>query len=224
MNKALWHAATLVALVSRPTLAYAQCANDAECKGDRICENGTCVVPPEPAAPAPDPAAPAPPPAPAAPVPAPGIPKVTFLGKDSIVRADGDNGAHADCKLPCDMALEPGRYTIRVDDMSETMDVSDRLTRVHVDEGCTFCFVAGLIGMIAGAPLIAGGVAIASDSRNTVTSAVLIGSGGLVEATGIVLFIVGLSEGFGGIEVEQAVMAPPPFPGERRSGGVGLTF
>jgi hypothetical protein len=52
-----------------PTGATAGCSNDAQCKGDRICEQGQCVAPPAP--PAPPEAAPAPSaPAPEAPVPA----------------------------------------------------------------------------------------------------------------------------------------------------------
>jgi hypothetical protein len=65
--------------------AHAECTKDTECKGDRVCEAGSCVAPPPGSAPAPaqEPAAaPAPAPAPApvapaAPVPAPAAPVET---------------------------------------------------------------------------------------------------------------------------------------------------
>jgi hypothetical protein len=66
--------------------AHAECTKDTECKGDRVCEAGSCVAPPPGSAPAPAqqpaaapaPVAPAPvAPAPVAPVPAPAVPVET---------------------------------------------------------------------------------------------------------------------------------------------------
>jgi len=63
--------------------AYAQCSKDTDCKGDRVCDSGSCVTPPLPAPPpAPNGAAPADPtPSTAAAAPPPPAPPVaTYTG------------------------------------------------------------------------------------------------------------------------------------------------
>lgn len=71
-------AASAVAVLALATFdARAGCESDAQCKGDRICEDGTCVEPPAPVAPAPEAPPPEPvvvPPPPPAPAIAPSYP------------------------------------------------------------------------------------------------------------------------------------------------------
>ena len=106
MNRIAVSCALLLAVATFGRLASAQCQSDADCKGERVCVNGQCVVPgsasatPEPApAPAPAPAAaPAPAPAPApvqpaaAPPPAP-RPRPTALDIQPFGKVYGEFAA-----------------------------------------------------------------------------------------------------------------------------------
>jgi len=46
----------VLTIVAYSQISAAQCATDTDCKGERVCENGQCVMPPPPPAPAPAPA------------------------------------------------------------------------------------------------------------------------------------------------------------------------
>lgn len=37
---------SLFLLLATPSITYAQCTKDTDCKGDRICEKGICTAPP----------------------------------------------------------------------------------------------------------------------------------------------------------------------------------
>jgi hypothetical protein len=153
-------------------IARADCKNDAECKGDRVCEKGTCVAPasaPATAAPAPATAAPAPAPRdPASPSPATAaaVPTVEV----AIRGADGEavtlDGLHAreTCRAPCTVAVPPGRYTLRTKSRTEEVDITSRSSEVKLTSGCTACVVGGGIALAAGIGTTIAGAVMAGDA------------------------------------------------------------
>jgi hypothetical protein len=72
------------AALAAPGVAFAQCTKDTDCKGDRVCERGTCVTPGERSQPPPPPPlVEAPPPGPVRPAPRQRPPPASAQGWDS---------------------------------------------------------------------------------------------------------------------------------------------
>src|SRR5262245_26023161 len=128
---------TFVLVTSSARSAWADCANDSECKGDRVCERGQCVSPSPKTAPLPPAAPPAgaplpppqavPPPPPAGVVPPagppPGAVRVDIEGKrNDHVSLEGPSG-RGECRAPCTLMVPPGRYELRGRGFNQEVDI-----------------------------------------------------------------------------------------------------
>ncbi|MBX3187303.1 MAG: hypothetical protein KF819_09815 [Labilithrix sp.] len=208
----------LVALVSAWTRdARADCKSDAECKGDRICEKGTCVSPPPPAAmppAAPPPAAPPPPPAaPPAAVAAPAVDAVS-VSIDGIVgdhvRLDGPTDL--DCRVPCRVTITPGRYTLFAKGFEQEVDIPyNQASRIEMNRACSVCVILGGILAGGGLPFMIGGAALMGGAERTANigstiytytdddehtpGVALLVNGILMTTSGVALLIAGLAKG-----------------------------
>ncbi|MBX3187314.1 MAG: hypothetical protein KF819_09880 [Labilithrix sp.] len=192
---------TVVFLTARSGAARADCANDAQCKGDRICEKGVCVAPAPPAPASAPPPVPPPAVAPVAPPasapPQQGGTRVIFTGRSDLVSAESNQkgGAHGECHIPCSLQLPPGWYTVRAGSTVEDVEVGDRTTAVKVTSGCTACFVTGGISLGLSIPLfVGGGVLVDKNSTETAGAAMAV-AGGIIAASGLALLIVGVAAG-----------------------------
>lgn len=222
MHRSLAAAFTVALVTAHVKPAWADCANDAQCKGDRICEKGVCVSPP-PKAPAPPPVAPPPSaPPPTAPLPPPvqqpayGQPqglqtgtRVLFEGSHEFVSAEGQGGAHGECHIPCSLTLPPGWYTLRAGSKSEQIEVGNRSTMVKVKNGCTACYVLGGLNLALSIPFFVGagvllGPKLRDKSQTDGPGAALGVGGGVVAASGLALLIVGVAVGGGKIERDES--------------------
>ena len=245
-------AAALVLVQTRA--AWADCANDSECKGDRVCERGTCVSPKAPA-----PAASLPPAAPPAAVPpaaagqAPLPPanaapanavRVDFEGaRGETIRLSGP-GASESCRSPCQMRVAPGTYSLHSKTFDERIDVPAHDTTVTMKKGCTACFIVGGILAGSGIPFMAGGWALFKEEEERSyyngsyyssygdegLSAAGLGmfiGGVIMSVTGVTLLVVGGAAGTSSIAVEGKATPPPAKPNvdyALSQRGVGLTF
>lgn len=215
MHRSLAAAFTVVLVTAHVRPAWADCANDAQCKGDRICEKGVCVSPP-PKAPAPPPVAPPPSaPPPTAPLPPPvqqpaygqqpmqGGTRVLFEGTHEFVSAEGQNGTHGECHIPCSLTLPPGWYTVRAGSKTEQIDVGNRSTVVKVKNGCTTCYVFGGVNLGLSIPFFVGAGVLLDKSSTEEPGAALAVGGAIVAASGLALLIVGIAVGGGKIEQDD---------------------
>ncbi len=222
LGPAVAAAMTFAMVVAQVGPAWAQCTNDVQCKGDRICEKGACVTPPPKAPPAatppPSPTTPMAPP-PNAPLPAPSPPdavRVTIDGKPGDHLAL-DGKVNADCRAPCTVSVPPGLYTLRGRGFDQEVDIPPgKPSRVEMKRGCKACWILGGIFTPLGIPFIAGGAVLLDDATKTklggtiytgttytretdsglqAGAIAMIVSGVLISTTGIVFLILGGTSG-----------------------------
>lgn len=223
--------------------ARADCKNDSECKGDRVCEQGKCVSPPPPPAAIPPsappvaPSAPLPPPGPAANGQAPLAPDAVRVSIESK-RGDHvslDGKTSSDCRAPCTLSVAPGRYTLRGKDFERDVDIPpNQVSRIEMKRGCTACWILGGILTPVGIPFIVGGAALHGEGDHStradeedlmVAGAAMVVSGVLMSTAGIVFLILGGASGGSSATVNgREASAPAPVSPGLGLHGKGLVF
>jgi len=199
-------AASVVALlvIAQTKPARADCANDSQCKGDRICEKGQCVTPPPKAAPVtsvPSQPPAAPPPAPPAAVPAaaarqPGSVHVLFEGRSELLVTMESRGVkNGECRMPCSLDLQPGEYSLHAKGYSDQIQVPPSDTTVAFNKACVFCYIGGGIFTGLSIPTIIGGAMLAGEPSSRGAGYGVITGGVVLAASGIALLIIGIAHG-----------------------------
>jgi hypothetical protein len=196
-------------------IARADCKNDAECKGDRVCEKGTCVAPaPAPVAAPPVPGAPAPAPVAAPPAPDSNLPPPSSPAGPTVQVAirgtEGEavtlEGLHAreTCRAPCTVAVPPGHYTVRTKSRAEEVEITSRSSEVKIVSGCSACTIGGAIAVGVGVATTVAGAVMKGGAPDCVTNGALtycvgsdgrprMGPGDGDEDIGTALLVAGIS-------------------------------